>query len=385
MLSRAPTVLSGSAVQGLVIDTRVLLDYITSFQMTALPLSPAQLWRDHPREFLAIGALALAAIIATGSAWSTPSLGDISAARAEKTAPAPPPLLIRNLAPTDALATNQKIPVAAGPNPAALPFRFGGDSVARTRAVECLTSAVYYEAGRESDDGQKAVAQVVLNRVRHPAFPSTVCGVVYQGSTRATGAQFTFTNDGSLRRQPDAASWARARRVAESALNGAVFSPVGWATHYHANYVVPYWASTLAKNAVIGAHLFYRWAGGWGKPPAFTQRYAKQEPSSGALKAAALAALASRPAPTIAEQIAEIPGAEVEKAPSGRIAVRFNLKDLEAARKAVEEAPRNPYVEKVSASDNLRWTLSGAGAADPAQKPLGRAPATAATTPGGAN
>lgn len=346
--------------------------------MTALSFSPAQLWRDHPREFVAMGALALAgAIAAAGSAWSTPSLGDVSAVRAEKTAPAPPPLLIRDIAPTDALAANQKIPVIAGPNPAAQPFAFSGDSIARARASECLTSAVYYEAGRESDDGQRAVAQVVLNRVRHPAFPSTVCGVVYQGSTRATGAQFTFTNDGSLRRQPDSGGWARAKRVAEAALNGAVFSPVGWATHYHANYVVPYWASTLAKNAVVGAHLFYRWAGGWGKPPAFTQRYARQEPSSGALKAAALAALASRPVQTELEQVAEIPGAQVEKAPAGRVSVRFNL---EAAREAVEEAPRQPYVEKVAASDNLRWTLSGAGAADPGQKPLGKAAATSDAT-----
>ncbi|WP_398286925.1 cell wall hydrolase [Sphingomonas daechungensis] len=63
-----------------------------------------------------------------------------------------------------------------------------------------MTSAVYYEAGQESLDGQRAVAQVVLNRVRHPAFPANVCGVVYEGSTRATGCQFTFTCDGSLMR-----------------------------------------------------------------------------------------------------------------------------------------------------------------------------------------
>ena len=340
--------------------------------MTALKLLPARLWRNHPRESVALGVLALAgAIAAAGSAWSTPSLGDVRASEPSKTAPAPPPLLIRNLAPTDAVAVNQKIPLSAGTNPPAKPFGFRGNATTRAQAVECLTSAIYYEAGRESDDGQRAVAQVVLNRVRHPAFPSTICGVVYQGSTRSTGAQFTFTNDGSLRRQPDAAGWARARRVAEAALKGAVFGPVGWATHYHANYVVPYWAPTLTKNAVIGAHLFYRWAGGWGKPGAFTQRYARQEPSSVALKATALAALANRPAKAEIEQVADIPGAEIEKAPAGRVTVRFKL---EAARKAVEEAPREPYVEKVAASDNLRWTLSGAGT-DSEQKPLGRSPA----------
>lgn len=380
---RAPTDSNGSAIQGPLIEAPVSFEYITAgFLMIASSLSPAQLWRNHPREFVGLGALALlGAIAAAGSAWSSPSLGDIAAAKPAQTAPAPPPLLVRNVAPTDALALNDKIPLTAGPNPAAKSFAFSGDSATRGRATECLASAIYYEAGRESEDGQRAVAQVVLNRVRHSAFPSTICGVVYQGSTRATGAQFTFTNDGSLYRQPDAAGWARARRIAEAALNGAVFVPVGLATHYHANYVVPYWASTLAKNAVVGAHLFYRWSGGWGKPAAFTQRYARQEPSSAALKAAALAALAGRPAKAEIEQVAEIPGAEVENAPIGRIKVRFNL---EEARKAVEEAPRQPYVEKVAASDNLRWTLSGSST-DADQKPLGRAPARSGATAGAAN
>ena len=339
--------------------------------MTVRQLSPARLWRQHPREIIALGTLALAAAAAAGgSAWSTPSLGEISAANADKTAPAPPPLLVRDLAPTDAASLNGKIPLTAGPNPSAKPFSLAKfDSATRARALDCLTQAVYYEAGQEPDDGQRGVAQVVLNRVRHPAFPSTVCGVVYQGSTRATGCQFTFTCDGSLRRQPETVAWARARRVAEAALNGAVHAQVGLATHYHANYVVPYWASTLAKNAVIGAHLFYRWAGGWGKPAAFTQAYARQEPSSLALKSQALAALASRPAKSETEELAEIPGAEVEKVPGGRIAVRFKLAE---ARAAAEEATQKPrYVERVEASDNLRWTLSG-GTVDADQKPLGR-------------
>ncbi|HEU5482415.1 MAG TPA: cell wall hydrolase [Sphingomicrobium sp.] len=351
-----------------------------------MSLSAARLWRSYPRELVALCGLAFAGlVIAAGSAWSTPTFGDVAAAKAEQTAPEPPPLLVRNLAPTVAVAENQRIPVAGGPNPIARPFSTASlGKETRARALECLTSAIYYEAGQESADGQRGVAQVVLNRVRHPAFPSTVCGVVYQGSTRATGCQFTFTCDGSLRRGPDAAGWARARRIAEESLNGAVFGPVGLATHYHANYVVPYWAATLAKNAVIGAHLFYRWSGGWGKPAAFTQRYARQEPSSGALKAAALAALASRAVQSEIEQIADIPGAEVAKAPGGRVAIRFNLATREAARKAVEETPHKAYVEKVAASENLRWTLSGAGApAD--QKPLGRSSETQPATTGSAN
>lgn len=147
------------------------------------------------------------------------------------------------------------------------------------RALDCLTQAVYYEAGNQSDDGQRAVAQVVLNRVRDRAFPSSVCGVVYQGSTRSTGCQFTFTCDGSLNRTPTAAGWARARAVASSALNGAVYAPVGSATFYHANYVSPWWANSMDKVATVGAHIFYRWRGGMESALAFKQPYSGSEPT----------------------------------------------------------------------------------------------------------
>ncbi len=349
--------------------------------MTVAALLPAReralaLLRRHPRELLGLGGIAVAAAIAAGGvAWSTPSLEGIETAPTAHTAPAPPPLLIRNIAPDQALAVNSNIPLASGPNPVAAPFSLGNvDDWTRASALDCLASAVYYEAGNQGSDGEKAVAQVVLNRVRHPAFPSSVCGVVYQGSTQATGCQFTFTCDGSLERRPDADGWARAKRIAEAALNGTVFGPVGLATHYHADYVVPYWASTMAKNAVIGAHLFYRWAGSWGKPAAFVQHYTRQEPSSAALRKAALTAFANRPAPAQAEQLADVPGAEVQKAPPGRVSVRFDLATQKAARKAADEAPHKEYLQEVAASDNLRWTLTGS-AADAPQKPLGT-PAT---------
>ena len=144
---------------------------------------------------------------------------------------------------------------------------------------------------------------------------------------------------------------------------GFVYKPVGTATHYHADYVVPYWAPTLTKNAVIGAHIFYRWAGGWGRLPAFTQGYSHREPSVEALRSAALIAeqrdIATRgQLGAGAKAIAEIPGAEVLKlAPSmrgdKRVAVRFNL----AAREATDKIEAKPYVEQVKASDNLRWSL----------------------------
>ncbi|MEO6360322.1 MAG: cell wall hydrolase, partial [Sphingomicrobium sp.] len=291
--------------------------------------------------------------------------------------PPPPPLLVRKLAPEAALQVNGTIPLSSGPNPAAAPFRVARASAAsRAQALECLTSAVYYEAGSEDPAGQQAVAQVVLNRVRHVAFPASVCGVVYQGSTRVTGCQFTFTCDGSLMRRPSSDGWARARKVAEAALSGAVYAPVGYATHYHANYVVPYWASSLAKNALVGTHIFYRWAGGWGRAGAFAKTYSGSEPAAATLKTAALAAEAATagllPGMETAEAVAEMPGAEAQKAPDGRVAIRFRL----AARKAVEEAPHHEYVDKVTASDNLRWALSG----DPVkqtEQPLGTAKANA--------
>ena len=338
-----------------------------------ITLSASKLWRDYPREAVAFGAIGVAALVAmAGSAISSPGVIGLTANKAAETVapPAPPPLIVRKLDPRDALSINRTIPVIEGPNPAARPFAFKGDAAARARALECLTSAVYYEAGSQDTDGQKAVAQVVLNRVRHSAFPGSVCGVVYQGSTRVTGCQFTFTCDGSLLRRPSADGWQRARKVAEAAIAGAVYGPVGYATHYHANYVVPYWASSLAKNAVVGAHIFYRWTGGWGRAAAFTQAYLGREPNAQALRNAALAAEAAQPKlpAAAAETIADIPGAEMKPVPGRQVSVRFKL----AARKAVEEAPHAEYVEKVQASDNLRWAL-GETPAQSTEKPFGKA------------
>jgi hypothetical protein len=157
------------------------------------------------------------------------------------------------------------------------PFVLKTDAADRERAVTCLAQAVYYEAAREPLSGQQAVAQVVLNRVRHPAYPKSVCGVVFQGSARATGCQFTFTCDGALRWRPQPALWRRAEQVAEHALGGYVDRDVGQATHYHAAYVAPYWAPTLVKMTKVGQHIFYRWPGGWGEPGAFNGRYSGRE------------------------------------------------------------------------------------------------------------
>jgi hypothetical protein len=161
---------------------------------------------------------------------------------------------------------------------AARPLIARGSSLDQGRALQCLTQAIYYEAASEPDAGQRAVAQVVLNRVAHPAYPDTVCGVVYQGSERRTGCQFTFTCDGSLARKPSRVFWDRAQRVALAALSGAVYRPVGLATHYHTTAIHPYWADSLDTVGVIGAHIFYRWRGAAGRPAAFRFAYAGDEP-----------------------------------------------------------------------------------------------------------
>lgn len=162
--------------------------------------------------------------------------------------------------------------------PAAKPFFSGGAGIAHARALECLAQAVWYEAASENEAGQRAVAQVVLNRMAHPSWPASVCGVVYQGSQRSTGCQFTFTCDGSLGRRAGGVSWARAQAVAADALSGKVYAPVGHATHYHTLWVNPYWASSLDHVGTIGAHRFYRTRGAGGEKAAFTMAYAGFEP-----------------------------------------------------------------------------------------------------------
>ncbi len=152
----------------------------------------------------------------------------------------------------------------------------------RYRALNCLTSAIYYEAGNEPTEGQRAVAQVVLNRVRHPAWPKSVCGVIYQGTERNDLlCQFTFGCDGAMARKPVAAKWARARQVAELALSGQPFAPVGLATHYHTLAVRPDWSSRLDPVAVVGAHIFYQMPGANGHIGAFRLPYSGRELISG--------------------------------------------------------------------------------------------------------
>lgn len=198
----------------------------------------------------------------------------------EMAAVEPEPLVFQSLTLDRAKQINDAVPFSTLPNPAARPFSLADDldPAAKQRALDCMTSAIYYEAAFEPETGQRAVAQVVLNRLRHPHYPKSVCGVVFQGSERTTGCQFTFTCDGALARAPIPMFWERARKIAGQALSGHVARDVGYSTHYHTMWVVPYWSSSLVKTAAIGGHIFFRWTGGWGTPAAFSGRYAAAEP-----------------------------------------------------------------------------------------------------------
>jgi hypothetical protein len=252
-----------------------------------------------------------------------------------KLAPVPEPMELRPVSPSDAAALNAAIPLAAEPGPRAASIVFrAATALDQQRSLQCLAEAVYYEARSESVEGQRAVAQVVLNRVRHPAYPGSVCGVVYQGPMRAGGGcQFTFTCDGSLALAPSGPGWAQARAIAAQALAGAVYAPVGHATHYHTHQVLPAWAYKLAKLAVIGSHNFYRMQDAWGTPAAFRQRYAGREASPATIMAArlpvSLPAMKALPAP--------LPGAYALPSPA-----------LPAATLAQEGVPAAPVV-----TDNL--------------------------------
>jgi hypothetical protein len=160
------------------------------------------------------------------------------------------------------------------------PFVLRADSLTQARATQCLTQAIYYEAGKEPREGQEAVAQVVLNRMRHPRFPKSVCGVVFEGAARSTGCQFTFTCDGSLGRAPDPHLWEAAERVAVDALTGHVARAVGAATHYHAVWMTPYWSPSLVESRRIGGHVFYRMPGAEGDVGALNEAYGGAEPAT---------------------------------------------------------------------------------------------------------
>ena len=122
--------------------------------------------------------------------------------------------------------------------------------------MRCLAEAIYFESRSEPEDGQAAVAQVVLNRVRSGIYPTTVCGVVYQDRNRPFACQFTFACEGkSLRIEEPGPGRSRPASPAD-VVSGANYNPkVGDAVNYHANYVSPFWVGYLNRVDRIGAHI----------------------------------------------------------------------------------------------------------------------------------
>lgn len=228
---------------------------------------------------------------------------------------AEPPFPFGQLSSADAAQLNAALPIDDADFAPAQPFFLRASGPERDRAVLCMTQAIYYEAALEPTEGQQAVAQTVLNRVRHPDFPKSVCGVVYEGSELPIGCQFSFTCDGSLARPPIEPYWSRAKAVAVAALEGFVAKDVGSATHYHADYVFPRWGPQMVKIVQLGAHIFYRFPGPFGAPQVLTGRYAGNElavalvsPARAAIEAARTAAMNAQPAAGDAETVAAVAG-----------------------------------------------------------------------------
>ncbi|MBX7482604.1 cell wall hydrolase [Qipengyuania qiaonensis] len=266
----------------------------------------------RPRQvvpMLAFGALVLVPFLGLGLFGNLPSspqnsgpaktvAGTSAAEVAALPATAEDTVVTSELDAADAKSRNAAVDFASiGPG-SARPFRFVGSSADRIRARDCLALAGMAEAGGGNED-QRAVMQVVLNRARHPAFAKTICGVVFEGSQRPTGCQFSFTCDGSLARRYSDAAWRMARARADAMLDGATDATIGNATHFHADYVYPWWSDKLDKVAKVGPHIFFRWRGFWGSGNALSARYRGDEPDWTALRTTAQAVAAANPLPTL--------------------------------------------------------------------------------------
>jgi spore germination cell wall hydrolase CwlJ-like protein len=164
------------------------------------------------------------------------------------------------LAPALAAAAPTPQTIAYHPSEAGLGFKYKGESQAEfeERERRCLATAIYFEARGEPLQGQIAVGQVILNRVRSPNFPETICGVVYQGQM-APGCQFSFACDGKTDTPKNDSHWALAQKLARQITSGQVWLPeIGYSTFYHADYVSPQWKSAMNKIDSIGRHIFYK-------------------------------------------------------------------------------------------------------------------------------
>jgi spore germination cell wall hydrolase CwlJ-like protein len=212
----------------------------------------------------------------------------------------------------------------------------------QARDLDCMTDAVYYEARGETQRGQQAVAQVVMNRVKNPRFPKTVCGVVFQRA--AAGCQFSFACDGSMRHGRERDAWEEARRVAARALSGFVLRDVGSATHYHTVAVSPDWGPKMLRVAQVGLHIFYRFNPHAADLPAQAQTAVFTSlPADGAK---------GQPTLRLAAAIVQKPDAQTTSAASAG-------KDAKAVAKLPEAAPQGlAKAADVEAAKSVETTAS---------------------------
>jgi hypothetical protein len=224
--------------------------------------------RRHDKWLRALGQTTLAVVAITGLALSAFEFGqstrtsvlrgdaDYAHSTAQRWVLLPTDALPRITLPTEGL---RKL-VKREPRRSFHPYL--ADVSANGNELQCLTQAVYYEARGESRDGQLAVAQVVVNRAKNPAYPRSICGVVFQGKGTGRACQFSFACDGSTGRRVEARAWARAEQVAQDVLSGNSPSVLeARATHFHTTGVRPSWSRTLVRVAQVGAHVFYRLPG----------------------------------------------------------------------------------------------------------------------------
>ncbi len=213
----------------------------------------------------------------------------------------PPTLTLDHLSMAQAQKINGIMPNTQFLSPPATPFVLRAGAGEKDKAVGCLTAAIYYEAALEPREGQEAVAQVVINRMRHAGYPKSICGVVFQGSDQP-GCQFSFACDGSMARPPAAWAWKAAHDVAQKALDGFVMKAVGVATHYHTDWIIAAWTPTLVKVGKFGSHIFFRPTGPDGAASAFEESY-----RGGEARAARLDQI-GKPAPAAGLQQASVSG-----------------------------------------------------------------------------
>ncbi|CAN1502010.1 Cell wall hydrolase, SleB [Rhabdaerophilaceae bacterium] len=193
---------------------------------------------------------------------STPGVSRAIALASVTPAPVEPEVIQAASMRLPSMARLHATPQPADTPPVAIALRLPtidlSDPETRAREQKCLAEAVYFESRSEPVSGQAAVAQVVLNRARSGLYPTTICGVVYQNRHRYKACQFTFACEGKALVVNDSASWATATRVASEVLDGQTYLPaVGGSTHYHADYVSPWWSRKLKRTDRIGRHIFY--------------------------------------------------------------------------------------------------------------------------------